>query len=338
MRFALTLLLAASLCHAEDWKPPKFHPGDAPSGSEPPPVNGMPAAPENPDCTMQGFAVGGQPTQRSSSQFCSGLSECEAWCCAACTFDVTKKTAEAYDGSAACVNAPQGGPGMIPPDSSDLVDLEKALRGSKLLVFSKDSTRGTQEVVKGLKALNDALAAAPERKDHAFKLEVNNCYRRAIGDHLAPFPKNGDPPDGNAEAVCGMTFWLMHRENGGATKAQKKAWEANAANVWGMTWPGATPHSGGFACDLVLRDEHGKRCFNSTAGPDTNSPTCAVDQQTAVQILSHAAGTKAVGAVRLDYEAWHFEWGADRKDVGCRCKGAECDQFWPVTGNKSQCP
>ena len=45
--------------------------------------------------------------------------------------------------------------------------------------------------------------------------------------------------------------------------------------------------------------------------------------------LVDALTNDSVGAVRLNYEGWHFEWGG--AFTSCRCKGDDCnDKHWPT--------
>ena len=87
----------------------------------------------------------------------------------------------------------------------------------------------------------------------------------------------------------------------------------NPPKYLGLTWPGANPHSAGIGCDIVVRDAAGKE---ATACRGTKSD---IKMQALSKALVDAITSDKVGAVRLNYEMWHFEWGGML--TGCRCKG-----------------
>jgi len=319
----LSCVLLASPALADDLAPFLKQSPDAKNAKS------VPSTPAQEWCSFQGFATGNgaQCPVASASSFCTDLNSCKTFCCCACDFDLTKwKGENPYDGSASCPRSPQGGPGTIDPGYRDLKDLYDTLKGSRYLT-SYGGKSATRAVANGLKRLDTYLSTWQKRKDNDFKVKVKNCYRRAIGNTKTEL-------DGNTEGVCGMVYKLMRNEGQpGVTDQKYAAMEADANNrVWDMTWPGATPHSSGVACDLVLIDKDGAECFDLR---DTDQgPRCSIEKKLAISLLNEAATSAEVGAKRLDYEAWHFEWGGGDK---CRCSGSDCDKITPLDGSV-RCP
>jgi signal transduction histidine kinase len=285
----------------------------------------------NPSCDVRGYQVGGACTPDSRTQFCGSVAGCEKYCCCAFAFDPAKWAGE-YDWATTNVSAPVDIPGTQRPDSKELVDLGKTLHDIKVLVGYKGkiATQGAAAGLQRLDAVLLDLRDASAYKNQPFTVAVGSCYRRAIGNSIKPLSPAG--PDGNAEAVCGHLFLKMFFEDmPKRTEKQDhvlKALTNGAPSAFMMAWPGYTPHAEGVACDLILRDEKGQDCFNAVAGV-AGSPKCAIDQQTAVALLTHAVAD--AGGSRLDFEAWHFEWGGRSGKGSCRCAGAGCDSIWPIT-------
>lgn len=306
---------------------------DAPAGVA---VPGAPVATPNPVCEAQNLQVGGKFDLHTSQgpsgvRFCTDMATCKAYCCWACDFHDEKVSRDKkgnrtsrYDGSSSCQRSPQDGAGIIAPNDRKLVDLGAALKDIKVLT-GYSGKYATTTAADALQRLDAFLDTWPKRKETPFTVKVNNCYRRAIGNETRP-----TAADGNAEEVCTRVFETMRNENKPEATPESNAADETAINrtVWGLSWPGATPHSSGAACDLQLLDEKGAACFSSTAGTTKDSP-CSIDQRLAVGLLNEAVA--AVGGWRLDYEAWHFEWGGNTGQGSCRCQGSQCDAVWPVT-------
>jgi hypothetical protein len=182
-------------------------------------------------------------------------------------------------------------------------------------VKSSPSARATTEVVNGLKRLDAYLAASPSREKYNYRVRVKSCYRPAIDD---------------TEKECNFVLKAMHILKKYPQDKRKRAeWtpKLNPNNL-GLAWPGATPHSSGQACDLVLVDEDGRESFDWRVG--AGAPHSSIDQRLASKMLDEAVTNDTVGGRRLNYEAWHYEWGTS---IGCRCKDPECaDKFWPPLG------
>jgi D-alanyl-D-alanine dipeptidase len=115
---------------------------------------------------------------------------------------------------------------------------------------------------------------------------------------------------------------------------QRAEWEPklNPQNL-GFAYPGATPHSAGNACDIVLLDSQGKESFD--AGIGKHSPHSSIPAKQASILLDEALTNDTVGARRLNYELWHYEWGGT---TSCRCKYPDCgNKFWPPVGTPAGC-
>ena len=203
---------------------------------------------------------------------------------------------------------------MIPPDSPELLPIPH-LR----FVRANPSVRATRQTVEGLQRLDAYLAASPSRAQYNYSVEIRSCYRPAIAD---------------IENECNFVLKAMHVLKKYPQDAQKRAeWTPKLdPNNLGLAWPGATPHSAGNACDMILVDSKGRPSFDWRVGP--GSPHSSIDQQLASRMIDEAMKNDTVGGRRLNYEAWHYEWGTA---LGCRCRGAECDKYWPPLG-KPNCP
>ncbi|MBI3564094.1 MAG: hypothetical protein HY079_02725 [Elusimicrobia bacterium] len=294
---------------------------------------GAPELPANPSCAARGYPTAGECRPDSAERFCDGTASCERFCCCSMAYDHSKWSG-VYDWRTTNVKAPVDIRGTLKPDAAELTDLSASLSGARVLTDLRGK-RSTRAVADGLSRLDAALDADPERATLRYTVSVRNCYRRAIGNTLEP---RAPVPDANAEAVCGELFTMMHFEDLPVrTEIQEKVLaglHSGAPHAFLMAWPGSTPHAAGDACDLVLKDARGQDCFDARAGtPD--SPHCSIDQRKAVAILSHAVAR--AGGARLDYEAWHFEWGGKTGAGSCRCQGEACDPIWPVT-TAAGCP
>lgn len=189
------------------------------------------------------------------AKFCGTVRDCQSFCSCACAFDPHKWKADVKnDGSTTCPGAPAAGPGMIPPDSADLDRLSSL--GLRYVTFDSGE-RAAAAAREGLRRLDAHLAASADRQRLGYTVRVVSCYRPQIDD---------------TEAECGFVLkglYMLAR----VSDAQKPYWQAKSdPNNLGLAWPGATPHSGGYACDLVLVDRRGRDSFDSRAGVD-GAPT-----------------------------------------------------------------
>jgi hypothetical protein len=246
-------------------------------------------------------------------RFCRSFEDCKAFCSCACTFDVHKwKSNVKNDGSTSCPNAPTTGPGIIASDSTDLVDLP-----TYRFITHRAHERTARAALDGLQRLDDHLAGSHSREQYGFTVRVVSCYRPQLED---------------TEPECGIVLKSAYMLDRTTDPTERKKWlkTGNPQNL-GLAWPGATPHSAGIACDLVLVDSHGQDSFDTRAGV-AGAPTSSINQRLASKMLDEEVTNAEVGGSRLTYEAWHYEWGEGGS--GSLCKDPECNErHWPVTGH-----
>jgi hypothetical protein len=203
---------------------------------------------------------------------------------------------------------------MLPRDSADLVAVSTSIPH----VSVKRGIKAIQAAADGLVALGAALDAMPKRRELSFSARVGSCYRHHSTD---------------SKDECGYVLKGNYMISKSTTPEKQAYWreKANPLNL-GLAWPGRTPHSGGYACDVILVDSAGADCFDWRAGvPDAKR--CSIDAATAVALLNEAM--TAAGALRLSYEAWHYEWGPDASG----CSHPDCAKHgWPITGKPGNKP
>ncbi len=250
-----------------------------------------------------------------AGKICDTVDDCMALCACACKFDKTKwDPNKKDDGSTTCTGLTETGTGMLPPDSADLVPV-----AALPFVSVPAGLKATQAAADGLRHLSDRLAASPTRQRLNYTVRVGSCYRRHLEDSV---------PE------CGFSLkakYMLDKPNN--TQAVIDRWRTSAdPNNLGLSWPGRTPHSGGYGCDIIVVDSRGQDCFDWRAGvtppPGQNGPpTCSIPARDAASYLVDDATAAGVDAKRLTFEAWHFEWG----DQATGCRGADCSA-WPITG------
>jgi hypothetical protein len=260
----------------------------------------------------QGSAAGGQCAVLSmappAAKFCNDMTSCKTFCQCACTFD---STLWGKGKDTECKRVPMSGPGLLGPD--DVVSVPNPKNPFKYII---GTAKASKAALAGLERLEAHLAASENRQKYDFKVKIKRCYEPVVVD---------------VEKECALILrsWHVIDKHPG-DEALKKKWlyEGNPV-VKGLTWPGATPHSSGAACDLVLVDAKGQESFDHRAGVD-GTPHSSIDQRLASKMLDEEVTNSAVGGMRLNYEAWHYEWGGP---TACRCKAPECaDKHWPPTG------
>jgi D-alanyl-D-alanine dipeptidase len=262
-----------------------------------------PAAAAPVSCT-DGIAVS------QAGTFCESVKDCRKFCSCACTFDPTKWTPDVKnDGSTVCPGAPKTGEGILPPDSPELT----ALPDYRFITHASGE-RAAAAALDGLSRLDDRLAASAERARLGYSVRVVSCYRPQLED---------------TEPECGFvlkSLYMLAR----VAPERKAYWEEKSnPNNLGLAWPGRTPHSAGYACDLILVDRNGQDSFDSRAGVD-GAPTSSIDPRLASRLLDEDVTNPAVGGSRLNFEAWHYEWTTDTRS---RCKAPDCAaNHWPVAG------
>ena len=190
-------------------------------------------------------------------------------------------------GGAHCTRVPTGD-GLLPADSPLLRRLPTMKH-----VSAGSGARATEATVAGLERLDAWLEASPERKEYGYTVRVNNCWRDGIND---------------IKKEC---YFILKGKD---------------PNELGLAWPGASAHSGGKGCDIVLVDAKGKAATSCSAAAES-SLDADIDFRTASRLLDEALTNDTVGARRLNYEAWHYEWDGP---TSCRCKAPACaDDHWP---------
>jgi hypothetical protein len=251
-----------------------------------------------------------------AGKICDTLDDCMALCACACRFDKTKWRADVKDdGSTTCTGLPETGVGMLPPEDATLLAVSTGMPFVKV----PRGIKAIQATLDGLQHLSDHLAASENRRRLGYSVRVGSCYRRHLEDSV---------PE------CGFTLkgkYMLDKPNN--DQATIEHWRSSAdPNNMGLSWPGRTPHSGGYGCDIILVDSRGQDCFDWRAGvtppPGQNGPpTCSIPARDAAAYLVDEATAAGVDAKRLTFEAWHFEWGTDASG----CRGADCSA-WPITG------
>lgn len=244
-------------------------------------------------------------------KLCRGVADCQAYCSCACSFDPHKWRADVKDdGSTVCPGMEETGEGMLPPDSTELLSVP-----SLPYLSVPAGVKATREALDGLTRLSAALEASANRRRYGYTVRVASCYRRHTEDSV---------PE------CGIVLKGKYMLDRVTDPARRREWLASSdPNHLGLSWPGRTPHSGGYACDLILRDGSGRDCFDWRAGV-AGSASCSIDQRLASSLMDEEATSDAVGARRLDFEAWHFEWGPNAHG----CRAPECaDRHWPPVGH-----
>lgn len=102
----------------------------------------------------------------------------------------------------------------------------------------------------------------------------------------------------------------------------------NEPPAWYSGWPGAGPHSSGYACDVVLM-KNGQ----VISGVKSNQ-TCS-SKGAGSKLLVAILTNPTVGARRLNYESWHFNWAGWNT---CYCAMEECDKhIYPVGSGPRKC-
>ncbi len=246
-------------------------------------------------------------------QFCDNVSDCRTFCSCACVFDPNNWPAPVKgvndDGSTTCGAAmPDSGPGMLAPDSPELIPVP-----ALAFIDVRAGARATQDAIDGLQRLSDGLRASKNREKYRFTIRLASCYR---------------PHRSDSVPECGYVLkgkYMLAKPN--LDEDMRKYWEEkqNPLNL-GLAWPGMTPHSGGYACDLIMVDAQGQECFDWRAGV-AGAPKCSIKPRLASSMMDEEV-TNA-GGLRLRYEAWHYEWGPNAKG----CKAPACaNDHWPPTG------
>jgi hypothetical protein len=259
---------------------------------------------------------GGSPVQkppaakkgRGLGQYCHDEASCKAFCQANCKLDLARWG----KGVSSTCTLPAGLGGSIAPGSGEL----QKLPAMKFVKGASDA-RATADVLVALKRADDWIAASTSWPQ-GHTVYVKNCWR-------------SDVADSTNECDYILKGWHLKQKWAGKTpetkadKEQKALGDRfiNPPKNLGLMWPGATPHSAGIGCDIVVHDPAGKSVTDCRMTKDDTKA------QAMSKALVDALTNEKVGAVRLNFEGWHFEWGGTL--TGCRCKGADCnDNHWPT--------
>lgn len=93
----------------------------------------------------------------------------------------------------------------------------------------------------------------------------------------------------------------------------------NNPSEWLSSWPGSGPHSSGYACDVLLTRN------GQAISSGTDNQACASKLE-GNKLLVTILTNPTVGARRLNYESWHFNWAGWNS---CFCAMEGCDAFNP---------
>lgn len=251
-----------------------------------------------------------------AGKFCDSKDECRQFCSCACVFDATKWGVKGQQDTT-CAGIPATGPGML--DGADLPKIP-ALD----YVTGGAGKRASQAVIDALKRLDVSLEDSTNRKKWGYTVRVGSCHRSHIAD---------------TKRECSIVLASMYMLDNKKYKDEneRQHWEDWLdPNQAGLSWPGNTPHSSGVACDLLLVNSEGKDCHGCKAGVK-GAPSCElIDQSdksikmTDLKKIHRMLDEELdkVGAYRLSYEAWHYEWRDDPPKN--RCKAADCSK-WPIS-------
>lgn len=162
-------------------------------------------------------------------------------------------------------------------------------------VRAREGTKASKLVIAGLQRADRYID-----QNHAGKglsIQINNCWRDWRDD---------------ANAQCS----IIARPT------------LNDPTAWFSSWPGAGPHNSGYACDLVLMKD-GKPI--SGVKSDQTCTSKAAGNRLLIEILTNPT----VGAKRLKYESWHFNW-AGWNSCFCAMEGCE-PHIYPVGSGPKKC-
>ncbi|NOU27469.1 MAG: hypothetical protein HOO96_06120 [Polyangiaceae bacterium] len=267
-----------------------------------------------------------RPRNASNRQFCEGEAECKAFCAANCKLDV-RGWAEGTMNSTCSFPADAitraGGP----------LPNELARIPAMTYVKARSDAEATTEVIEALRRADAYIAGHQSTWPAGYVAYVNNCYR---------------PPVEEATRECDFIMKSIHLENKwkGRTPTSPKEIAERDANLklarfignpndnLGLTWPGPSPHSRGQGCDIVVAK------VGRSVEPTTSCKTSAGNEQQRLhsKALDEALTNDVVRGVRLNYEAWHYEFGRyELANKSCRCVAPACNEKHYPTNCKDGC-
>lgn len=192
-----------------------------------------------------------------------------------------------------------GKPGILKSGSPELIKATDTKNWPPMLnIKVSKSAQATKAAIEGLQRA-DKYLSDPNKSYGAkgYTVKVTTCWR----DWLEP----------DTMKECAIV--LGNHVQGGVV-------DKNPTHYY-LAWPGASPHSAGYACDMRLLKD-GKEVAGDKKTENCKSVRPFND--IFVEIMTNPD----VGGRRLDTESWHFEWGGP---TGCRCVGEECHNIWPIT-------
>jgi hypothetical protein len=195
-------------------------------------------------------------------------------------------------------------------------------------VKSEPNVRAGALVIDGLRKANDWIASHPGALPDKHVLMVDNCYRATAA---------------NSTRSCDFVLKAQHRRSKWESRTPQNAEEeadrkhdlaeavkeADPAHHKGIWWPGPGNHTRGAACDIKIAT-----LASATSKPNSITE-CRIEHPNDPKIrdlsrrLDEIMTNSTVGAVRLNYEMWHFEFGHPNAR-NCRCVAPICaDKHWP---------
>lgn len=190
---------------------------------------------------------------------------------------------------------PREATGAIDPMSPDLIPSSKWPSMKHVKPMSR-SVKATSAVIEGLKRLDAYIDQ--NYAGQGYEVKISNCWRDWRKD---------------VSKECGIVVGDHVQYKGGPIDKNP--------NNYGLAWPGVGPHSSGAACDMRLYKDG--KVITGLKGGDQSCRSKRPGNELFVDMLTN----DTVGAKRLNFEAWHFEWGGP---TGCRCVGESCKSIWPL--------
>lgn len=251
-------------------------------------------------------------------QFCNSVAECKTFCASACTLDV-KGWREGTVNSTCNFPKDAMDRAGVPPSVSRIPAMTN--------VVSASDAVASPDVIAALGRLDRQISQMGASWPAGHVAFVKNCYRPAVEE---------------ATRECDFVLKASHLQKKWEGRTPKTPEEIrqrasnlalarqfeNPADNLGLTWPGPSPHSRGEACDIVV-------ARRNTSGAPTPTMACAGNNDPTTRAhskaLDEALTNPTVQAVRLKYEAWHYEFGRyETTGKNCRCVAPACnDRYWP---------
>ena len=276
----------------------------------------VPAAPATPPGSPPPTPPTPPPASAPVSGFCNGKEPCRNFCLDNCTFDA--KTEWARGARCAYPQSLMSTAGD-PPSS--------ALSPIPALTFVKAEagTRATAADIDSLRKADSCIQSHPGALPPDHVVMVDNCCRST---------------EANSTKACGFIMKGNHLQQKWKTKIPMNAQEeatkqkelASAEEYLdpkankGLSWPGPGQHTRGNACDIKIAKVGG-----IAARPDYDDLTeCRADtrdpkNRELSRKLDEIMTNPSVGAVRLNCEMWHFEFGlTGAATTNCRCVAPAC--------------